>query len=101
MSIDIVIQTAVALFSGGGISWLVFFRRKLRLTGNNLSEEEFDSLSKVVKQSMVSLQELSSRISELEKEKMEIMEQMSALRKENEALNATIRRMVRNSNPKL
>ena len=101
MSIEFMYQAAAAFLGGGGLSWVFFSRLRLRREGGKLREEEFDAVSKIVKQAMNDLQELSNRIAELEREKIEIMEQMNSLRKENEELNATIRRMIRSQNPKL
>jgi BMFP domain-containing protein YqiC len=101
MSIEFVIQAATAFLGGGGATWLLFYRLKVRREGGKLREEEFDAVSKIVKQAMNDLQELSQRIAELEREKLEILDQMSKIRKENEDLNATIRRMVRKDNPRL
>lgn len=101
MSIEVIIQSISAFVGGGGISWLFFSRLRLRREGGKLKEEEFDAVSKIVKQAMNDLQELSQRIAELEREKLEIMEQMSKLRKENEELNATVRRLIRKDNPML
>ena len=101
MSIEFIYQALAAFVGGGGLSWLFFSRLRLRREGGKLHEEEFDAVSKIVKQAMNDLQELSGRIAELEREKIEIMEQMNKLRKENEELNATIRKMIRNNNPNL
>ena len=101
MSIDFVFQAATAFVGGGGVTWLLFYRLKVRREGGKLHEEEFDAVSKIVKQTMNDLQLLSERIAELEREKLDILEQMGKLRKENESLNATIRRMIRKDNPGL
>lgn len=98
---EILIQTITAFVGGGGLSWVFFYRLRRQREGSKLRKEEFDAVSEIVRQATLDLQHLSARIAELEAEKIKILEAMSALRKEKEDLNATIRRMVRNNNPKL
>lgn len=101
MTFELVIQTITAVIGGGGLSWVFFYRLRMRREGGKLHKEEFDAVSNIVKQAMQDLQQLSSRIAELEDEKVKILEEMSKLREENHKLNDTIRRMIRNNNPQL
>lgn len=101
MTFELVIQTISAFLGGGGISWVVFYKLRLRREGGKLHKEEFDAVSDIVKQAMQDLQLLGKRIAELEDEKVKIMEEMGKLREENERLNSTIKRMIRNNNPNL
>ncbi len=101
MKMEFIIQMLSAFVGGGGIGWLFFSRLKLRREKGRLKEEEFDAVSKIVKQAMNDLQQLSKRIAELEDEKVKILEEMSKIRQENEKLNTTIRRLIRRDNPQL
>lgn len=101
MTFELLIQTISAFIGGGGLSWVFFSRLRMRREGSKLHKEEFDAVSNIVKQAMQDLQQLSSRIAELEDEKVKILEEMGKLREENQKLNDTIRRMIRNNNPQL
>jgi septal ring factor EnvC (AmiA/AmiB activator) len=101
MNTEFIIQAITAFLSGGGITWVFFSRLRLRREGSKLRKDEFDAVSEIVKQAMNDLQQLSKRIAELEDEKVKILEEMSKIRQENEKLNTTIRRLIRNNNPAL
>jgi hypothetical protein len=81
-----IIQTITTAIAGGGLSWALFFRQKIRKERNAYDKEEYTTVSEVVKQGMQDLRELSNRISELERDKVEIMEENNRLKRQNEIL---------------
>lgn len=96
--IEILKMLASAL-AGGGVMWFFNFRLRVRRQGNELQGEDFDLVSKTVKQAMKDLAELSERIGELEKEKVAIMEELGKLRKENKHMESVLRDYIREKNP--
>ncbi len=96
--LDAIIAVISAL-SGSGVSWVLFFRRKVRREGANLDKEEFNAVSETVRQAANDLKELSARIGELEREKIQVLEDNSNLRKENERLTTALRKYIRHNNP--
>ena len=94
-----------ALFGGGAV-WFLNPKSKIRRTRNDINEQDFDTVSKVVKAASEDLRALSERVGELEKEKIRILEELGALhdantklRKENERLEKALRNHITKNNP--
>ena len=98
--IELLKMTASAA-AGGGAMWLFNFRLRVRRQGNELEGQDFELVSKTVKQAMRDLSELSERIGELEREKATILEDMNALRKQNKHLEGILRQYIKDNNPNL
>jgi regulator of replication initiation timing len=99
------IESIIAMFStalaGGGVTWLFFFRTRLKREKSSLQKAEFEDVSSIVKQGISDLRELSGRISELEREKVEILEENNRLKTENANLSESLRRYIKANNPRL
>ena len=83
---DTILQILASAIGGSGISWVLFFKKKLRKERNAYDKEGYVTVSDVVKQGMNDLRELSNRISELERDKVEILEENNRLKRQNEIL---------------
>jgi TolA-binding protein len=83
---DTILQILASAIGGSGISWVLFFQKKLRKERNAYDKDEYITVSDVVKQGMNDLRELSNRISELERDKVEILEENNRLKRQNEIL---------------
>lgn len=76
----------IAASAGGGIMYLFNWRKRIQRQGNQIEGEDFDQVSKTVTQAMKDLGALSERIGQLERERVEIFEQISDLKRENDKL---------------
>lgn len=102
------VKMALPAAAGGGLIWLFTLRARIRRGRNETYEADFTSVSKVVRQAMDDLNELSQRVGELEVEKAKLMQEFGRLRAENESLiqenrrlSAAVRQYMLQQNPNL
>ncbi len=81
-----ILKMSASAVAGGGALWLFNLRRRVRRDANQIEGEDFDLVSKTVKQAMSDLASLSERIGDLEKEKIAILNRIGDLERENEKL---------------
>ena len=100
---------------GGGVAHIFNIRASIRRSANQISEADFDTVSKVVKGATADLKALAERIGELEKDRVRILEEMSviheeknklqdemiALKKENQRLERALRAHISSNNPNM
>lgn len=98
------IKMIVSALIGGGAAWLFHIRGRWRKYGG----ADFDLVSRTVTQAIADLEELSSRIGTLEKEKVLIMNRLSELerenvklKKENQHLEEVLRAYIKEKNPNI
>ena len=101
-----ILKMLAAAISGGGLLWLFNLRARIRRSGNEISEADFNTVSKVVKSAMDDLATLADRIGVLEQEKAKILAEIAGIRQENEALKVenkkmdeALRRLMKKNNP--
>lgn len=94
--------------AGGGLSWFFHFRKRVARQGNELQGEDFELVSKTVKQAMSDLANLSDRIGQLETEKIQILSRIGdlerenqKLKKENQHLEQVLKAYLKEKNPQL
>lgn len=113
---DTIIEIAkyfAGALAGGGALTLFNLRASIRRNANQISEADFDTVSKVVKSATADLKALAARIGELEKDKIMILEEVSklqedkailqdqvkALQNENQRLETILKRYISKNNP--
>ena len=103
-----ILKMIASAFAGGGVMWFFNFRKRVQRQGNEMEGDDFDLVSKTVKQAMTDLRDLSDRIGQLEKEKVIILDRISdlemenkKLKKENEHLEQVLRAYIKEKNPTL
>lgn len=103
-----ILKMALSAVAGGGLAWVFNLKRKIRRDGNALEGQDFDLVSKTVKQAMGDLASLSERIGLLEKEKVAILDRIgdlerenAKLKKENELLEKVLRAYIQEKNPNI
>ena len=80
---------------GGGLSAMFFFRWKIRQQRNGFEVEELSALQHVIRESSDSLARLSTKVMQLEMLVTKLDAEKNQLRRENNALTATVERLER------
>jgi Arc/MetJ-type ribon-helix-helix transcriptional regulator len=83
---ETILQMLGSALVGGGLWRVLFLRKQYDKQRNTYDKDEYTTVSEVVKQGMNDLRELSNRISELERDKVEILEENNRLKRQNEIL---------------
>ncbi|MEL7118617.1 MAG: hypothetical protein AAFO07_04230 [Bacteroidota bacterium] len=81
-----IIKIVLPFIAGGGLHWLLNYRRKRRQINNSFAIEEYDQVDKMVKKYVKTVEDLSNHITEAEKEINELKKLIHQLELENEAL---------------
>jgi septal ring factor EnvC (AmiA/AmiB activator) len=103
-----ILKMAASAIAGGGVMWFFNFRKRVQRQGNDLDGQDFDLVSKTVKQAMADLADLGERIGQLEKEKVAVLNRITdlerenaALKKQNQHLESVLRAYIKEKNPNL
>ncbi len=99
--IEIIIQYLAPALAGGGLMWVIQFRLRIRREGNKLLEDDFNAVAAIVEKSTEQISRLHDKISEIEQQKSDIEAEIRKLRRDNETLNNTLKRYLKNQNPNL
>ena len=81
-----IIKIALPFIAGGGLHWLLNYKRKKRQLDNAVAIEEYDQVDKMVKKYVKTVEELSNHITAAEKEINELQQLIHQLELENQAL---------------